>query len=132
MGLFEKKKLFSFIEVDDSTPVATLSPLDQLRIVAKQLTEDPELELQNEDFALSEVIKLKANLQDFLHKATAPIRKGQRKSVVVSIDSKFNPVINEVLHSQEIQNYYKVEIAKPKINYDIDYNIMVKLTVRNS
>ena len=132
MGLFEKKKVFSFIEVDDSTPVAALSPLDQLRIVVKQMTEDPEVELSNENFAMSEIIKLKANLQDFLYKATAPIRKGDRNSVIVSIDSQFQPVLKEVLNSDEIQNYYKVRVAKPKVEYDINYDIMVELTVRNN
>lgn len=130
MGLFEKKKLFSFIDADDSTPVQSLSPLDQIRIVIKQLTEDPELELKNEDYALSEIIKLKANLQDFLHKATAPIRKGMKDNVVVSVDSKFKPVLQEVLNSKDIQDYYTVQVAKPKIEYDIDYDILVKLTVR--
>lgn len=132
MGLFEKKKLFSFIEVNASTPVMSLSPLDQIRIVIKQLTDDPEVELRNEDYAMSEIIKLKANLQDFLYKATAPIRRGERKNVVVSVDSKFRPVLKEVLNSQEITNYYTVSVAKPKIEYDIDYDIMVKLSVKEA
>ena len=128
--MFEKKKLYSYIEVDDSTPISKLSVLDQLRLLLKQWTTDPANELKNEDIATSELLTLKANLQDYLYKATAPIRNGKRKNVVVTIDTIFRPIMYEVLNSTDITNYYKVDVAQPEIDYDIPYKIMVKLTVK--
>jgi len=132
MGLFEKKKLYSYIDVDDSTPIQKLKVLDQIRILIKQWTTDPANELRNEDYATNELLTMKANLQDYIYKATAPIRSGQKKNVVVTVDAKFKPVLKEVLCSSEIANYYIVQVAEPKIDYEVQYDIMVKLIVRET
>ena len=130
--VFEKKKLYSYVDVDDSTPISKLSVLDQIRLLIKQWTTDPANELKNEDIATSELLTLKANLQDYIYKATAVIRSGKAKNVVVTVDTKFRPVLYEVLNSADIINYYKVEIAQPEIEYDIPFNIMIKFTVKEN
>ena len=127
-----RKKLYSYVEVDDSTPVQKLKIFDQIRVLLKQIATDPANELRNEDYATSQVLTLKANLQDFFYKATAPIRTGKCKNVVVSVDNTFKPVLNEVLNSAEIRDYYEVEIAEPNIEYDVPYDIMIKLTVKEN
>lgn len=128
----EKKKLYSFIDVDDTTPIQKLKIMDQVRVLLRQWTADPANDLKNEDYATTELLTLKANLQDYLYRATAQIRNGSKKNVVVTVDAKFKPVLNEVLNSSDIRNYYRVQVAEPNIEYDIPYDIMVKLTVRES
>lgn len=126
----EGKKLYSFVEVDDSTPIQKLGLADQLRVLFKQLTYDDANELRNDDIVTQQYMTLKANLSEFLRKATEPIRRGNRHEVIVNISTKFDPVFEEVINSHEIQDFYKVDIVRPKIDYDIPYDIMVRLRVK--
>ncbi len=126
------KVLYTYVEVDDSTPIQKLKILDQLRVLLKSLTYDEANELKNEDIVTTEYLTLKANLSDFLRKATAPIRKGKKKEVILSLSTYFNPVMDEVLNSREITDYYYVSIVKPKIEYDLPYDVLVRLRVKNT
>ena len=126
------KKLYSFVEVDDRTPVQKLSISDQLRVLLKHLTHDPANELRTEDSVTTERMILKANLSDFLRKATEPIRAGKKREVIVNISNKFDPVFNEVISSHEISDFFEVSVVRPKIEYDIPYDFMVKLRVKES
>lgn len=126
------KRLYTFVEVDDSTPIQKLKIGDQLRVLLKHLTYDAANELKNEDAVTKEYMILKADLSEFLRRATESIRNGKRKEVIVSISTKFNPVFQEVIESREIADFYDVSIAKPKIIYDIQYDFMVRLRVKGS
>lgn len=126
------KKLYKFVEYNDSIPVQKLTIGDQLRVLLKKLTEDPANELAVEDAVTTEYMTLKANLLNFLREATKPIREGHKREVIVNISNKFSPVFDSVLNSQEIRGFYDVYIVKPQIDYDIPYDIMVKLRVKES
>ena len=127
----EGKVLYTFVEVDDSTPVQKLTIRDQFRVLLKSLTYDPANELKNEDIVTQEYMTLRANLTDFLRKATAPIRRGDKHEVIVNISTKFNPVFNDVMQSHEIADFYDVAIVTPKIEYDIPYDVMVRLRFKD-
>lgn len=128
----EGKKLYSFVEVDDSTPIQKLKISDQLRLLLKSLTYDPANELKNDDIVTQEYMTLKANLSEFLRRATEPIRKGKRKEVIVNVSTHFNPVFEDVINSHEIADFYYVSVVRPKIDYDIPYDFMVRLTVKEN
>lgn len=124
------KKLYSFVEVNDSTPIQKLKIKDQLRVLLKHLTYDAANELKSEDAVTMEILTLKANLSDFLHRATEPIRRGTNKEVIVNISSNFDPVFKEVIESHEIADFFYVDVVRPKIEYDIPYDFMVRLRVK--
>lgn len=124
------KKLYSFVEVSDKTPIQKLSISDQLRVLLKHITYDPANELRTEDSVTVERMTLKANLSDFLRKATEPIRAGKKKEVIVNISNKFDPVFEEVINGREISDFFDVAIVRPKIDYDIPYDFMVRLRVK--
>ena len=124
------KKLYSYVEVNDSTPVQKLKISDQLRVLLKHLTYDPANELKSEDAVTMEIMTLKANLSTFLHKATNPIREGKKKEVIVNISNKFDPVFEEVIKAPEIADFFWVSVVRPKIEYDIPYDFMVRLRVK--
>lgn len=126
----EGKKLYSFVEVDESTPVQKLKIADQLRVLLKYLTYDAANELKNEDIVTQEYMTLKANLAEFLRRATEPIRAGKRKEVIVNVSSSFDPVFEEVINSHEIADFFTVDVVRPKIEYDIAYDFMVRLRVK--
>lgn len=128
----EGKTLYTFVEVDDSTPIQKLPILDQLRVLLKKLTYDAANELYNDDVVTQEYLQLKANLLDFLRRACLPIRQGKKKEVIVNIASQFNPVFEEVINSHEIKDFYHVDIVRPKIDYDIPYDFMLRLRVKET
>lgn len=124
------KKLYSYVDIDDSTPVQKLKISDQLRVLLKQFTYDPANELKSEDAVTTEMMTLRANLSTFLHKATAPIRAGKHKEVIVNVSNRFDPVFKDVIESREIADFYDVDVVRPKIEYDIPYDFMVRLRVK--
>ena len=65
--------MYTFVEVDDSTPIQKLKIMDQLRVLLNSLVYDPANELKAEDAVTQEYLTLKANLSEFLR---------DRKSVV--------------------------------------------------
>lgn len=124
------KRLYTYVEVDDSTPIQKLNVADQFRVLLKKITYDEANELHNEDIVTQEYMTLKANLSEFLRRACAPIRAGKRKEVIVNIASQFNPVFDEVINSPEIRDFYIVDVVRPKLEYDVPYDFMVRLHVR--
>lgn len=126
------KKLYSFVEVDDSTPIQKLKIGDQFRVLLKHFTYDAANELKSEDAVTTEIMTLKANLSSFLRKATEPIRRGKRKEVIVNVSNNFDPVFDEVVNSHEIADFFTVDVVRPKIEYDIPYDFMVKLRVKET
>ena len=122
--------MFSFVEVDDKTPIQKLSLSDQLRVLIKQFTYDPANELRNDDIVTTRYMTLKANLSEFLRQATEPLRAGDKKEVIVNVSTDFNPVLKEVLNSHEIKDFYYVSVVKPKIEYDIPFDYLVRLRIK--
>ena len=126
----KKKKLFSFVEVTDDTPIQKLSFMDQLRVMIKRLTNTDKEQLKAESAETVYELQLKANLLEFIQKATESVRRGEHHAVTMSISSKFQPVLADVLESPSITSYYVVTVVSPEVEYDIPYEIQVTLEVK--
>lgn len=126
----KEKKLYTFVDVDDNTPIQKLSLSDQMRVLIHQATYDDANELRNEDIFTTEYMTLKANLSEFFRISTEPIRRGERKEVILNVSSKFLPVYKDVVTSHEIADFFDVAEVKPKLGYDIPYDFLVRLTVK--
>ena len=125
-----RKKLYTYTEVNDSTPIQKLSLKDQFRVILKKLTTTQEDELKNEDTVEEYKMELYANLLDFLNKALKPVREGKRSSVKLQISNKFNPVIEDVLNQDAIKKYYNYNLVRPNIQYDIHFFNTLYLEVK--
>ncbi len=130
VSLGKGRKLCTFVDVTDETPVQKLSVTDQLRVLMHQITYDEASELSNQDAVEQERLILKADLLDFLHKSTEPIRRGKTKRITVQVSSKFLPVLDDVLSSRSLVKQYTIKVAKPKIDYDLPFDILVRLAVK--
>lgn len=128
--MYGGKKLFSFIEVDENTPIQKLSVMDQFRVLIKKMTADDAAELMAEDAVTLNLLRLKADLIGLLDEALEPIRQGERRAVSISLSNEFDPVLDEVINSPNISNYYYVDVTRPDIEYDIPYKIRLDLEVR--
>ena len=125
------KKLFSYTQVDDRTPIQKLTLGEQVRVLLRQLTHSKKNELATEDAVTREYLVMRANLLDFISKATKSIREGKHKSVTMSVSNQFDPVLEEVLNSPQVQNFYTVKVSRPNVEYDIVYFIKVRLEVKS-
>lgn len=124
------KKLFSFLEVTDETPIQKLSIMDQFRLLVRRLSNSDAEQLKADDAETVYELQLKADLQEFLYKATKKVRNGEEQSVTMNISSKFLPVLDSVLEGPTIKPFYTYEIHKPEVDLDIDYFIRLTLEVR--
>lgn len=125
------KKLFSFIAVDDNTPIQKLTFSEQLRVLVQRMTSEGKEHLKADDAETVYQLQLKANLLEFIQKATEKVRRGEHKSVTISVSSKFLPVLDDVLESSSISTYYTYIVDKPEIEYDIEYFIQITLEVKS-
>lgn len=121
-------KLYSYVEVDDKTPVQKLGLMDQLRLLLRKLTEDPANELKADDAVTAEYLKLKADCTDFIKRAAKPLREGTNESVIIQISNQFKPVLKDVITSPDIANFYDIKLAKPKIDYDIPLEYLLEIS----
>lgn len=128
--MVNKKRLGVYTEIDENTSLAKLSILDQLRAIFSRMAQDDARELENDDaFAIDEATR-KANLEDFLRKATKPIREGRHTSVSMRISSDFESVYDDVVNSPSITKYYNVKTVRPRIDYEVHYSILLRLEVK--
>lgn len=125
----KKTKVSSYVEVKDA-PLQKLSIGNQLRYLMHKLTYDPRVELEAISAETKYELQLEANLRELIHKATEPIRKGVHKKVALDVSSKFKPVLDKVLSSKSISNFYEIQAYDRKIDYNIDYFIRIVLTVK--
>lgn len=124
------KRLFSYTQIDDRTPIQKLSLSEQLRVLLRQITHNEKNELETEDAVTHEYLTMRANLLEFIYKATKSIREGKHTSVLLSVSNQFDPVLDEVLNSSQVKNFYNVTVERPDVDYDIVYFIHVRLEVK--
>ena len=124
------KRLYTYTKIDDRTPIQKLSVGEQLRVLLRQMTHSEKNELATEDAVTHANLTMRANLLEFISKATAPIRDGKYTSVVMKISNQFDPVFEEVMNSPNIANYYNVNVERPDVDYDVVYFITVTLEVK--
>lgn len=125
-----KKKVFEFVDVDKDTPIQELSFKDSLRVVIKKLTYNPEQELEAEDAADYEYLRLKANLLKFFRIALTPLREGKRRQVLTKVPSVYAPVIEEVINSPKLKTYYSITATYPKSDFRTKFDYIVEVKIR--
>lgn len=126
-----KEKVYTYVELGQHTSIQKLSFLDQLRVILKQLTNDDAKELIQSDILTAEYLRMKANLIDFIDKATDPIRRGNHRNVKFKISSEFDHVLSEVLNDSRYTKYYTIEIHRPYVPYKgIKHFIEVRMGVK--
>lgn len=124
------KKLFSFLEVTDETPIQKLSVMEQFRLLIRKLSNSDREQLKADDAETIYSLQLQADLLEFIKRATERLRNGQERSVTLQLSSKFLPVIDEVLDGPSIKPFYTTRVDNPQIDYDIDYYFTVYMEVR--
>lgn len=124
------KKLFSFLEVTEETPIQKLTVTEQFRLLVRKLTNSDREQLRADDAETVFQLTLQANLLEFITKATERLRMGSERSVTMQISSKFLPVLDSVLRGPTIAPFYTCTVYKPDIDFDVDYFFKLRLEVK--
>lgn len=129
------KSLFSYPVIDDNTSLDSLNFIEKiLAIIFQWFRESGREELQESKLAniiTEDVLTLQADLISFINKCLFPLKQGNKKSVLIEIDSAFAPVLNNVLKSNYYKDCYFIEVLNwPHIDYNIKYSIIIKITAR--
>jgi hypothetical protein len=128
-------ELYRYTKVDVNSNLDNLNFFEKLRAMYQNWFVDTgRSEIQkakNEEEVSEEMIKMQANLLDFIHKATEKIRTGDRFSVTMDIASEFDPVIDQVLTGSSLCRFYDIKVlSRPKPDIKIPYKIRIRLTAR--
>jgi alanine-alpha-ketoisovalerate/valine-pyruvate aminotransferase len=86
--------------------------------------------LKNEAIVAKHYNTLRAELVDFFKKATAEIRKGTRKNVLVRVSSDYMPVIDKVVKEDAFANFYNITVRPPRKTFPgvkFKYKVLVEL-----
>lgn len=128
----KEEVVFTYVVDDGRVPIQKLSLMDQFRVLIKKLFYDESSELKRIDVLTKEEMRLKTNLIQFLTKATEPIRSEGKNSVTFSLHSKFLKPLEEIQKdtASRFYKYYTFEVIKPRVEYDVEYHVKVKMTVK--
>ena len=130
-------RLYTYLKVSENSDLSNLSLPERLRAMFSSWFESTgraeARDMRNrEEIARSE-LTLQSDLFLFLNKALQPIREGKAVAVNLKIAKQFEPVLDVVLQSQTIEPYYTVSILhRPSPDFDVDYDIKVRLEARKS
>jgi hypothetical protein len=125
----KRPPLYTFVELNDNTPIQKLSILDQMRVLIRNIFKNDADELKSRDALTKRKSELKASLADFIHKATAPVREGKHKSVTVSLASVFEPVLETTFDEHNLRKFYNITIYKPRVEFAKDYMLILQFEV---
>ncbi len=129
------ERLYDYPKLEDTSDLTGLSFFGKLRAIYNGWRHSSGRAEAQKAKDLEELMKaelvLQADLFLLLHKATEPIRRGKKHSVIVDIASQFSPVLDTVLESRSITAFYNVTIInRPNPDLDIAYLIRVRLEAR--
>lgn len=129
-------KVYSYVKVGDDANIHSLNIIDKFRAIYGSYMEDSgRTELRNaknQEALIAEELTLRGDLIAFMSKATDPIRKGTKKDVVLEVAKEFSTVLQDVLNSPAVDNFYNVSIINwPHPEFEtIQYVITIKLEAK--
>lgn len=127
-----RQKVASYVADDGyGVEIGKLSLTDQFILLIRRLLYDESESLKTMSEVDKAELELKADLMKFIEKAIDPIRKGKKKSVTMSLTSKWRKYIYELPQSRWARSY-DIEIMEPEVEYDIHYYILVRMTVKEA
>lgn len=116
----------SHIKATESTTLAKLSFIDQLKLLIHRFNNDDVAELDAAEKLSSVALRMQASLIRLFKTAAEPIESGERQSVTLSVSSKYIPYLDLVIDKDKgLGRYYDFEVKKHDLPANIDYQFIV-------
>lgn len=124
------KRVFTFIDVNEYTPISQLGILDSLHLILQRLLYSRASELEVEDEVTKAYMTLKADCLKFLYAGAKPLREGLHDTATIELSSEFKPVIKDVIKSPKLKRFYKIDVTYPITEYGLDFVYTVQMVPR--
>ena len=108
------KVMYEYVKIDDKIPIHKLNLVDMIRAIFLKINESDANNLKNEQMVIHHKNVLKAELIDFIKKATEPIRRGERTNVLTRVSSDYLPVMEAVFSEHVFSNFYEIKVRPPR------------------
>lgn len=119
------------IKATENTTLAKLTVLDQIKMLISSFSNNDAAELDaREKLSVGELRK-KASLNLLLTQAADAMKERGSNSVTLAVSSSYLPYIDEVIDPiYGLGRYYKFEIYKKKLPFNVNYNMVVRMSRR--
>lgn len=133
LGVLYGKEVYRAIEITDDVQTAKLSPLDQIRLIIANLSNDDAAELDMIEKVSRDKLYKVAALSRFIEKAAERMDDLGKKSATVKMSSEFLPYIDEVLSDKDgYGRYYDFKVVKKDRPVGVKHFFILKITKRQT
>ena len=116
------------IKPTESTTIAKLSMLDQIKLVLSRFSNNEGDEIRAIEKASSTSLKMKASLTKLITTATDSISDGTHSSSTLQLSSKYLPYLDEVIDEKYgLGRYYTFKVFKKDLPPSVEYKFTMKI-----
>jgi len=94
--MFDEKPLYTTIEVTEKTQTQKLPIIDQLRLLLGKISNDETIKLEASEKLSRANLEMQSALSNLINSVTARMKELGKKSVTISLSSRFKPYIKDV------------------------------------
>lgn len=123
------KEVYRSIKVTDNTKTASLSLMDQIRLIFAKMSNDSSAELDVNERVSVERLKKLAGLTDFLQKAIKNMQRHGENSVTVQLSSEFLPYLDDVIGDKKgLGQFYDFNVEKRDLPISVKHFVIVRIS----
>jgi len=123
------KEIYRSIKVTDNTKTASLSLMDQVRLIFAKMSNDSSAELDVNERVSVERLKKLAGLTDFLQKAIKNMHRHGESSVTVQLSSEFLPYLDDVIGDKRgLGQFYDFNVESRDLPISVKHFVIVRIS----
>jgi hypothetical protein len=127
------KEVYRSIEVTDDVQTSSLGIIDQLRLIAANISNDDAAELERNEKVSTDKLRKIASLRNFIDTALQRMQDLGENSVTMKLSSVYKPYFDEVFNNRDSYGkYYNFWIEKKNLSPNINHYVIVKISRKAS
>ena len=117
------------IKATESTTLAKLSMMDQLKMLIHKFNNNDVAELDAAEKVSRSSLRMRAALQRLFLTAVEGLDEGAHESVTLQVSSKFIPYLDAVIDKERgMGRYYDFKVIKRDLPINVEFMFMVTIT----
>lgn len=116
------------IKATESTTLAKLSIIDQIKLLISKFNNDDVAELKAQQSLSSTMLTMQASLERLFSTAVEGLEDGKHSSVTLSVSSKYIPYLDEVIDDKHgMGRFYSFQVFKKDLPINVEYMFTVRI-----
>ena len=121
------------IKATENTTLAKLRPLDQIKMLISQFSNNDVAELNASEKLSASTLRMRASLQKLMNDATKHLEDGDHDSVTMQVSSKYLPYLDDVIDPvRGLGRYYDFEVKKGTLPPTVTYMFLIRIKRKNA